>query len=76
MAAHRSKDTGINRSPADHSVGFGSRHWPAGRLFLVEGLKERLGRALLNTTEFDEEVERCLNERLRAKGERPGKEEQ
>src|SRR5271165_3802379 len=42
MAAHRSKYAGSKRSPADHSVGFGSRHWPPGRLFLVEGLKERL----------------------------------
>ena len=37
---------------------------------------QRYGRALLDTTEFDEEVERCLNERLRAKGELPDEEEQ
>src|SRR5271166_5950028 len=42
MAAHRSGYAGIKRSPADHSVGFRSRHWPPGRPFLVEGLKERL----------------------------------
>src|SRR5208282_6117022 len=42
MAAHRSKDTGINRSPPDHSVSFGTRHGSSGRLFLAEGLKERL----------------------------------
>ena len=42
MAAHRSGYAGSKRSPADHSVGFGSRHRPPGRLFLVEGLKERL----------------------------------
>src|ERR1700751_2872746 len=41
MAAHRSKDAGSKRPPADHSVGFGSRHWPPGRLLFVEGLKER-----------------------------------
>ncbi len=27
-------------SSTDHSVGFGSRHWPPGRLFLVEDLKD------------------------------------
>jgi len=42
MAAYRSEDSGIKRSPADHSVRFGSRHWPSCRLFLVEGLKERV----------------------------------
>jgi len=42
MAAYRSGYAGSKRSPADHSVGFGSRHWPPGRLRLVEGLKERL----------------------------------
>src|ERR1700737_2128632 len=42
MAAHRSGYAGSKRSPADHPVSFGSRHWPPGRLFLAEGLKERL----------------------------------
>src|SRR5271165_2810364 len=42
MAAHRSGYAGIKRSPADHSVGFRSRHWTPGRPFLMEGLKERL----------------------------------
>src|ERR1700693_6253160 len=42
MTAHRSKDAGSKRSPADHPVSFGQRHRPPGRVFLVEGLKERL----------------------------------
>src|SRR5271165_539169 len=42
MAAHRSGDAGGERSPPDHSVSFGARHWPPGRLFLFESLKERL----------------------------------
>src|SRR5271165_2303433 len=42
MAAHRSGYAGSKRSPADHSIGFGSRHWPSGGLLLVEGLKEWL----------------------------------
>src|SRR5438132_7624486 len=42
MAAHRSKDAGSKRSPTDHSVGLGSRHWPSRGCFLVEGLKKRL----------------------------------
>src|SRR6266436_903715 len=42
MAAHRSKDTGINRPPPNHPVSLGPRHCPSRRSFLVEGLKERL----------------------------------
>jgi hypothetical protein len=42
MTAHRSGYAGSKRSPADHSVGFGSRHRSAGGLLFVEGLKERL----------------------------------
>ena len=42
MATHRSGYAGSKRSPPNHSVGLRSRHWPPGRLFLVEGLKERL----------------------------------
>ncbi len=38
---------------------------------------KRYGQALGGSpTPFDEEVERCLNERLRAKGELPDEEEQ
>jgi hypothetical protein len=41
------------------------------------GQIKRYGQALGGSpTEFDEEVERCLNERLRAKGELPDEEEQ
>src|SRR5271157_4107134 len=42
MTAHRSKDAGSKRPPPDHSIGLRTRHWPPGRLFLAEGLKERL----------------------------------
>src|SRR5271165_4901379 len=42
MAAHRSKDAGSKRPPPNHPVSLGPRHCPSGRLFLVEGLKERL----------------------------------
>src|ERR1700751_3017306 len=41
MAAYRSGDAGINCPAPNHPVSFGPRHWPPGRLFLVEGLKER-----------------------------------
>jgi len=38
---------------------------------------KRYGQALGGSpTEFDEEVERCLNERLRARGELPDEEKQ
>src|SRR5258708_7231398 len=42
MAAYRSEDAGINRAAPDHPVSLRARHGPAGRLVLVEGLKERL----------------------------------
>jgi hypothetical protein len=42
MAAHRGGYASSKRSPPNHSVSFGSRHWPPSRLFLAEGLKERL----------------------------------
>src|ERR1700693_4047330 len=41
MTAHWSGYAGINRSAPNHSVSFRTRHWPPGRLFLLEGLKER-----------------------------------
>ena len=40
MTADRGKDTGINRSPPDHAISLGTRHCPAGGLFLFEGLKQ------------------------------------
>ena len=42
MATYRSGYAGSKRSPPNHSVSFRTRHWPPGRLFLMEGLKERL----------------------------------
>src|SRR5271166_5711306 len=42
MTANRSGYAGSKRPPANHPVSLSSRHWPSCRLFLVEGLKERL----------------------------------
>src|SRR5271165_6312862 len=42
MAAHRSGYAGSKRPAPNHPVSLGPRHRPSGRLFLVEGLKERL----------------------------------
>jgi|SRR5271165_1954685 len=44
MTADRSKNTGINCSPPNHSVSLRARHGVSGRLFLAEGLKQRLAR--------------------------------